>query len=264
MAVVAGYKGFVTSWGSPNDAILSLFAPMSFSAQISAEQYDSTAFVAGSTSAVVRTRVKGLREWTASIEGYNATPVAGHLGTFTGTNIYATNPKSWEVTINADALETTTFQPSSQWKTFVPGLVNWALTYECYVDSSTALVLPDATAGTTASFTATLSTGNTLGGTVVVTDCAISTEVGGLATVRYSCVGTGHLTTVGSANVLPANSGTMTIPAASSMVLTTYDDASDKTLTGSAFWTSLKVSTAVGSPIRLSAAVRGGGALTAA
>jgi hypothetical protein len=260
MAAAPGYKGFVSSWATPNDTTLALFKPMAFTCQINGEEYDSTGFASGGQA--VRSRVKGVRDWTVELDAYNATPTAGHLGNFTGTNIYATNPRGWDITINSDSLDTTPFQPSGDWRTFSPGLVSWQLNYECFVDTSTSLSMPDAAAGTTASFTATVSSGNTLAGTVVVTGCNPVIRVGDVSLVRYSCVGTGHLTTVGTGNVLPANSGTMTIPSASELILKTYDDGSDKTLTGNAFWTSLRVSTVVGQGVSFNASLRGTGALT--
>lgn len=264
MAAVPGYKGYITSWASPNDTLLALWKPMGITVNATAEAYDSTAFASG--GAAVRTKIKGLREWTAEVEAYPATPVAGHLGTLTATNIYDVHPRGWEITINADALETTEFQPSNNWKTFRAGLVSWSLNYECFLAEDTELVsMPDAAAGTTASFTATISSGtpnNTLAGTVVVTGCNIAERVGDLVLVRYTCEGTGHLTIAGSANLMPANSGSLSIPTASSLLVTLNDDADDETLTGDAFWTSLRVRTQVGQGVSFSASLRGTGALT--
>src|SRR5690606_16051757 len=128
MAVAPGYKGVVTSWAAPNNAILALWKPMRFAVSVAGDALEGTGFAAG--GAVVRTYNKGLRSWTGQIEGYPATPVGGHLGTFSGSNVYVTNPRSFEITIEAGVLEDTAFQPTNNWRVFQPGLLGWQVQWE--------------------------------------------------------------------------------------------------------------------------------------
>lgn len=265
MAATTGLQGQVTSWaGTFNAAVLALLKPASFSVDTNAAELDTTGYAAG--AAAVRSKIKGLLGWSGQYSGYLAAPTNGIAGSVTKTSggaVYAVNTRSWSMSIRAAAVETTAWPVTNNWRTFVPGLVEWGGSFEAIVDDTTAvLIAGEEVTPSPLGVTFKLSSGNTLAGTVFASQAGISSRVGELQVVRYTYVGTGNVTSVGSENVMPANSGTIATPVAGAMELGLY--STTRKLTGSAFWTEISVGVDPNSVNQCSVSFQGSGALTPA
>jgi hypothetical protein len=81
-----------------------------------------------------------------------------------------------------------------------------------------------------------------------------------LNTATVNFVGSGNLTSAGTNTLFPA--GALTRPDITDILLQVdAEGSSDVDFDGAAFWTSLGISVAIGSPIEVSATLRGAGAL---
>lgn len=267
MAVVTGLSGEVDSWsGTFNAATLALIDPAEFSLDMNIDELETTGFVrTAGTQAVVETAIPGLRDWRGSFSGVSldGSSVAsnGIAGNVSGAT-YSTNVMAWEITMTAGEIDITPFQASASWRSFAPGLVRWSGTYEAFVDDTTSIAIPDASA-VTATFT--LRSGSTWVGSIFAKPSVV-TRVGDATKVRYTFRGTGNLTVAGTAAIMPANSGTVATPAAGTLVLMAKDNngTGDVKYTGSAFWTKITARCRVGEPVSASVDFRGTGALTPA
>jgi hypothetical protein len=237
MAAITGLTSDVVSWaGTFNAALLALLKPGSFTLNTNADSLDTTSYDAG--AAAVRSKIKGLKSWDAEFQAQLANPRSGIGGNVTG-SAYATNIQRFELSLRAAALDSTTFTTTGA-RTFASGLVEWNGSFEGLVDSSVPITeAGSSTEPLTATFT--VSSGNTLAGTIFTTRAEVVSQVGELVLVRYDFDGSGHLTIAGSANMMPAAS-TQVTPAAGELVLKAHEaGASDKTYTGSAFWTEIGI-----------------------
>lgn len=234
MSGTTGLTGSVTSWaGTFNAAMLALLKPATFTLDTNADSLDTTAFNAG--AAIVANKIKGLKHWRGQFSGPLATPAHGITGAVSGT-AYSTNVQRWSMSLRCNPLDSTSYPITSNWKTFLPGLVMGSGSFDAIVDGTT----PITEAGSStepATGTFTLSTGNTLAASLFTTGAQIVSRVGDLNVVRYSFDIDGHVTSVGSANIVPAAS-TLATPVAGALVL---QSAASRTYTGSAFWTGIEI-----------------------
>lgn len=260
MAASIGVQGQVVSWaGTFNSAMLALFKPAAFTITQQAQEFDTTGYNS-SNQAIASDYLKGLRQWSGSIEGFNATPVNGVAASISGT-AYSANARAWGIDIECDAKDTTAWSVTNYWRTFKPGLQRWSGFYECLVDDTTATTPVLGSADATAeplSATFTLVSGNTWAGSIFTTGAQITSRVGDMNVVRYTFRGSSNLTVAGSAAFVPANSGTMVAMVAGSLILEADDGV---TYTGSAFPTRLSVGVAVGDVTRCSVSLQGTGAI---
>ena len=269
MSVTTGLTAAVNSWaGTFNAAMLALISPATFTVNAPASIFESTAFNGG--VAVVKTKVAGLRTWNGTITGFLASPKTGILGAVaTSGSEYVTNVRSWSMDLSAEVLgqggDTTGFtQASAGWMDKYPGLVTASGGFEAMVDHSTALTLATAYDATPSTLTFTITTGQTLAATALVSVADISSAVNQMNMVKFSYEVTGHVTIVGSANIIPAAS-TQATPVAGSLALKLSEQgASDKTLTGNAFWTKIGLNVAPNVLTPVNVAFSGTGALTPA
>lgn len=260
MAATIGKASLVTSWaGTVNAALLANFSPMKFSILMNGQEIDITEYAA---SLVPRTHQSGLRDWEVVMEGFNAAAVSGNVGNVSGTD-YAVALNNWNMTIGCAAVPVTNWTSlSAGWQTFLPGLQEWSGSYGGFVDGTTAIpaVMEYATSAD-ASALFTISSGNTLGGTIRTTRVSIDSEVSAANTMSASFRGIGHLTTTGSDALLDANTGTMVDFVAGELVLTA---ATGRTYTGDAFPVGISVTSRLGDATRMTVRARGTGALTIA
>lgn len=262
MAAVTGILGAVTSWaGTFNTSLLTGTRPAQFVLNMAGDDLDTTAFA----DSGVETHIKGLSSWSGSFTAQLATPANGNLGLVTFSAGYTTNLNAWNLTANANALETTAFTGTE--KTFIPGTINWGGTFSGYGDGTTAV-----TAVGNASEPATLTlkyqeagaVDNQISGSAFTTALGYTTTPNAVNAVSYSFRGTGALThadtTAGTTAVWTKNTALAT-PVAGSMVLTT---TTSRTLTGSAFWTGINISVGVNQATVVTVNFQGSGALTIA
>jgi hypothetical protein len=255
MAATTGLTGNVNSWtGTLTSAMVALIRPASFNLETNAAELDTTGF-----SSVVESALKGLRTWNGTIEGYLATPTNGLASNVSGA-AYSVSPRSWELSIRSAPITAHAWPVASgNWGAFLPGLVSWSGSYEALVDDTTAVKFAgDATEPLTATFT--ISSGNTLAGSIFTTGASVVSRVGELQVVRYSFRGTGHVTSVGSGNVLPASSSLVT-PVAGALTL---QATNSRTYSGSAFWTEIMVRCGLEEVNNVRIGFQGTGALTGA
>jgi len=264
MAVVVGYQASVAAWaagtgGISNAAMLALSTYNAIDLNVSSNYLDTTRFgSAGGIAAGVAQGFNGLREWSGTIRGMNATPVPGHVGLVAVTNGYAVNCYSWMLSLRGKELDVTAFQPSGDWKAYSPGIVDWGGEYAAWVDSATAIVMPNLY-GTPVIPTFTLISGNTLSGNAHITNVRIGVQVEDRQLVTFSYQGTGNLTSVGSTNVIPAD--TTLAPFGASQL--EMQVATSRTLIGDAFPTSVMVRCVTGQRTETEIGFRGTGVLTA-
>lgn len=257
MSATTGLTGSVTSWaGTFNAAMLALLKPATFTLDTSADSLDTTAFNAG--AAIVANKIKGLKSWRGQFAGPLATPAHGITGAVSGT-AYSTNVQRWSMSLRCNPLDATAYPIASSYKAFIPGLVSGSGSFDAIVDGTTAITEAGAsTEPSTGTFT--ISTGNTLAASLFTTGAQIISRVGDLNVVRYSFDIDGHVTSVGTANIIPAAT-TLATPVAGALVLTA---ASGRTYTGSAFWTSLDIVVDPAAISLCSVGFQGSGAITPA
>lgn len=268
MSVTTGLTGEVVSWaGTFNAAMLALLKPASFQMANPGIANDTTGFAGG--AAVVRSKIPGLRGWSGSIAGFLAAPVSGILGSVaTSGSEYVTNVRAWDMALTCDVLgdsgDATGFNPTGGWMDKYPGLVTGSGSYEALVDHSAALTLATAAGASLSTLTFTLTTGQTLAASAIITSAEVTESVGQLNVVRYSYEITGHVTIVGSANIIPAAVAQVTPVAGALLLKLSEQGGSDKTLSGSAFWNRIALRCTPTQPITVDIGYTGTGALTPA
>ena len=118
--------------------------------------------------------------------------ITGDTGTVTLSSGYVTNVKSWTLNIVADEHDVTDFSGSA-WAVYVTGLKRWSGSYECWLDGTTAAVLPGYdTDG--AALVLTASTGRTFSGNAVVISDDITVNPADPNVITVNFRGTGALT----------------------------------------------------------------------
>lgn len=268
MAATTGLTGDVVSWaGTFNAATLALIKPASFSMNNPGVALDSTGFAGG--AARVMTKIPGLRSWGGSISGYLATPATGMLGSVaTSGSEYVANVRSWDMALACNVVgdggDATPFAPTGGWMAKYPGLCTASGSFEALVDSSTTMVLCTAAGSALSTLTFTLTTSQTFAASAMITAVDITETVGQLNVVKFNYEVSGDVTSAGSANVIPAAS-TIATPVEGSLVLKCHEaGASDKTLTGNAFWNRIGFKVTPTAVTSVEIGFTGNGALTPA
>ena len=115
----------------------------------------------------------------------------GKDGTVSIASASVGNVSSWSVSIETDTLETTAMGTSG-WKTFAGSLQSWSGSVELYLDDN---VQPDDYfTGSAAAVSLTDGTsGNTYGGTAIVTSVSVDVGVADLVTMTLDLTGDGAL-----------------------------------------------------------------------
>jgi hypothetical protein len=262
MAATIGVTGLVTAASGTWNTLLSRLSVATFTLNEVGGEFDSTEF--GSASGIVpRQYLPSLRTATVTLEGFSATPVVGVTGNIALASGYDVNMFDWDMTINQAAVETTDFNISAAWRTYTPGLQDWSGTTAGFIDGTTAISnITEVTAAPTKdTLTCTISSGNTLSGSVFTRGLNAAVQVADRNIVRYEYRGDSDLTVVGTDAILAANSGTMASLAAGSMVLTAV---TSRTYTGSFVPTSFNIRVAQGELTRIRATGQLTGALSIA
>lgn len=215
------------------------------------------------TQANLNASVPLLRSWAGTFSGHLGSPVNGAgLGITYGTG-YATSVESFSVNITVDPKGYYSSSGTGSWQSFIPSTIKWSGSYTALVDEDLPIIAVGADAAP-ASLTFTLSSGNTLAGTVLSSSVSNVMPVGDLSRVTVNVEGSGGLTAVGSNNILAA-AAPITAQAASALSITARESgATDVTYSGNAFWTSLGLTVADNANIGFNVGFQGTGALTIA
>lgn len=275
MAVVVGRQGTVTSWAAPssglsNAAILALMTFNECEIEAPAAILDTTRFktaVASGPAQGVRQVLSGIKNWRGTMRGMNAAPISGHTALVeVGSHAaYDYNPHEWFLNIRCmEELDTTTFQPSGGWQTFVCGRVGWDCGWTCWLDDTKPVTVPSSTASVTPLFTIGGSGTNTLTGSAYVENVRVGAAVNGRIPVTYTAQGTSDLTSAGSANIIPASSATQ-IFVPTELIWSPYDttvSSSDVRFRGNAFPTRVGIRCVVNDKVTTEIDFRGTGTLT--
>ncbi len=117
--------------------------------------------------------------------------INGMTGNVAITGGYVTNVHQWEADITAEALETTPFSPTSNYRTRISGLLDWNGSFTCWTDDTTPLE----EAGVVAAITLTAVTLRTYSGSVLITSVRTGIAAdGSQRTVTSTFVGAGACT----------------------------------------------------------------------
>lgn len=268
-----GAEGIITSWaGTNNGTILTALGEHSASLDMTNDAADRTQYASGLKA---MSSGPGLRSWGGTISGRlltSSVPQVGYVGNLavsSATDTYVTHVRSWSATITAIELDVTEYNSAATtagWRSFRPGLVRLTGTFEALVDDATVLKPPYMATTTLPTLTLTLTTGNTLAFSAIVSQMGLAIPVGDLNRVTYSFESTGDITAAGTGNLFPA--ATIDIPtwdATPDGVADTtlvFQAAASRTFTGAAFWTSIGITHNPAAYIDVAVQYRGSGALT--
>lgn len=277
MAIRAhGHECRITQLGASGDDVFHLLANVAErNARLreTGDNFDTTAYAASLAAA---TFSQGTKSWDLSFPAFF--PASGRKAGSDGGNVtfasgYTTYVRSWNMTLEADVIEGTSYSGAAvTWKHFEPGIIRASGSYECIADKSAAVVAvtPTGTAAASATFKLTEE-----GGTDNELTCSIQTtarevvgEIGQHVIVRYDYQVSGAVTVVGSTNFLPA--GAIAIPDwdvnadGTSDVQGVFQIASGRTFTGNVFWRRIGLTVPISGPIELAVDLQGTDALTLA
>ena len=214
------------------------------------------------TQANVNKALADLRSWSGTISGQLATPVTGQGLGVTYSTGYASHVESLSVTVNAAVEQFYTSSSSSRWMEALPSTLSWSGSYVALVDDDDPIIAVGADA-TPAAMTFTISSSNTLAGSVVSTSIVSDIPVGRLHRVTVQVQGDGTLTAAGTGNIFAA--GAIAPMAAATLTIKAHEvGTTDVQYSGSAFWNQLTVNAATAGHIKSSIGFQGSGALTIA
>lgn len=289
---VTGLEGTITSWGSGssdwhNHLIAVGTAPTMCRVAVNADEIDKTS-IGASANRSYRT---GLRSWTVSGESIwpRSTPYLGAGGFVTYASGYTQHLKGWGLNLAWDVFDVTEMNTSNVvWRSFRPAIRGkFTGTYRGLVDSGTALAMPDAWTASSAAATLKLAEDgthdNTFAGNIISRQLNVDVPIQGgqLDTYDYAFTVDGALT-VSSAtnpgtNVFPTTTGG-SAPYTNVLTFPPYDNSGDgtpnktilitlatgRTLSGTAFLSSVNITCDVDQQIRVSWTAQGTGALASA
>lgn len=266
MAATVGMTGLVSSSDTGKDLYWLINTgtdPYSANVTIAGEAFAVPAF--NNTAPIATDQIAGLKSWSGSFNARfpSGGAASGHTGLVTFANGYTTLIRGWTITASIAELDTTmqaTTPPT--WMTYVPGLASYSGSYECLVDSATAISAPS-TGAATFRISTEATNDNELAGSIVVTGVAVTGRVGDLWRVTVSFTVNGNLTTDGDSSFLEVTTAgtplSLTTPDITAISIRT---AGSRTYTGDAFVTGWTIGSRIGSAIESTVNFRGTGELT--
>lgn len=275
MAATTGISGLLAASTSNSTAdLINTIKPYSATLNVAADELDATAFASG---LVFSTFLSGWYGWTISGNGrFPTTPQASWNCAITqsGSELYLSNVTGFSLDFAVAAGETTALADTA--KTYaVAGPIQGRFTINARVDGTTALILPNISAaapGDDISFTIGAEGSNddlvfvdgTNGGCRILS-VSPAIVVGSTNDVTITGVFSGAIEIDGDSAIFgvstPGTEENMPLSSADTVTLTA---APSRTYSGSAFWTQIGITAAVGSPIDVSFTLQGSGALTVA
>lgn len=222
-------------------------------------------------NALAAVNIPGLKSSVITIGGFaGSTPYLGNAGNIAySAGGYAVDVFSAQFNARCKAVhDITKLGATPTWRSFRPGIFSCSSRYSCGVDSATALVMPPDAAAALPTITHTYKSGATIAVAGVLNELGAGPVVNQKNTVDYGIAGSSTAVCAGGifgtytfgAQQDPVWSGpTATL---APIVITT---SSGKTLTvPDAFWSTLSVRWAVGSPVYVEMTAVGSGAVVAA
>jgi len=117
--------------------------------------------------------------------------INGMTGSVTFAAGYVTNAHQWEADVTGEALDTTGFSPTNNYRTRIAGLLDWSGSYTCWADGTTPLT----TAGLSGAATFVAETGRQYSGTILVTSARTGIAAdGSQRTITVTWVGAANPT----------------------------------------------------------------------
>jgi len=114
--------------------------------------------------------------------------INGMIGNVSMSGAYVTNVHQWEADLTAEALDTTPFSPTSNYRTRIAGLKDWSGSFTSWADDTQALL----EAGVVASLVLTATTSRTYTGSALITSVRTGIAAdGSQRTVTSTFVGAG-------------------------------------------------------------------------
>lgn len=262
MAVLTGITGSVTSWAGSafNGSLLTGSRPAQFTLNMTGEDIDTTAFA----DSGIQTHIKGLSSWAGQFTAQLAEPAIGNLGLVTFSAGYTTNLNAWSIQANQQSVGPVTAFAGTE-HAYIPGTIDWGGTFSGFIDGTTALTAvgnSSEPASATFKFAEKGATDNTLSGSIFTTALNATVQPTAANAVSYSFRGSGALTQSSPSAGTPIfTAGALPLTAATSLVLTC---STGRTMTGSAFWTSISINCAVAQAVTVTVGFQGTGALAIA
>lgn len=242
MAAGAGISGDVASWTNNAALISSASEPVRWTMDMDSSPVETTVF--GSSTG---TSIGSLRSATGLITSRISAAATGAGGdvTWASSLAYAIRVQQWALTISARVHDVTEMDDSSEpeWRSFVPGLVNWSGTYEGMLDDTTAITQPTIASDTTsaANITLTVDGSNSFVGSGFIGQISAAVDPTTLNSVTHNFVGAGELTKNGTTFIAAGTVGSLSGEVGFSTGALTLQAFSGKTFVGNAFPTSITV-----------------------
>lgn len=226
---------------------------------VTGDEQDTTRWTGSAIAA--RSKLVGLRQWTATFTGLASTPTMGNTGLITATGFSVAFAKGWDMAIACEPKDTTYFSGAPTYRSFIPGLLSASGSFDTDADSANALALAPSPATGTFRIADT-ATDHTIAATIAQLSISPDMPIGELATANCGFITSGDLTLAGSGGFIPIlGTGTLAVPTAASLVITS---TTSRTYTGSAFWSSVRIRVSVSELIQFEATFQGSGTLTEA
>tara|TARA_Y100001938_G_scaffold151075_1_gene245711 strand:+ start:2020 stop:2412 length:393 start_codon:yes stop_codon:yes gene_type:complete len=123
--------------------------------------------------------------------------ISGVGGSVTFASGYVTAVRSWNITITADSLETTSMNPTNGFRTHIGGLKSWSGSYSAYVDGAAFADIDDQLGGNPSSATFKLVSGSddpNISGSILITDIAVTATTDSAVEVEFTFTGSANPT----------------------------------------------------------------------
>lgn len=273
--ITAGAEWSIPSWGSGQNAtLLSRITKVSAALAVAADSHDVT-----QDSATIADNLAGLRAWSVRVDAQAHTvPKIGNFGKITvaGATPYILHLKGWTMRLETPVHDITVVPSGTAptFRSYRPDYMRVSGRFMCGISADNALTLPTAANTVVGSLaTATFTYGNggtpeTLATKVNIGPMGVQVGRGQEAMVVYEYVGTGTLTSAGTAPLFAAGAVTGPLWTAGgsitgALVLATLTGS--RTLTGTdSFWRAIEISSSVDGVISVGIDIQGCGDLTPA
>lgn len=208
-------------------------------------------------------RAEGLGQWTAGFTAYYPnTPASGHEGNITYANGYTNKSDRFTLSLSSGTpLDDTAFAATPPtWRAFQCGGL-WSGTGTYRARSDSGIAFSKGTAGEATFRMSDAAVDNTIAGAIVITGASSPIVIGGQIYYDYSFRFTGTIASAGSNTLFP--DGDLTEPEETSITIR-LNAGGTRTMKGNCFITTVGISVQIGSPIEVTCALQGTGALTPA
>lgn len=261
MTATVGIEGQLTIAGASElKNIIESMKVHSATLNTSIDNADVTSWA--TTPPVAASTAIGLQQWSISVSAhFPAVPAFGKCGEFVFSNGYVVGADTWSMALSCGVFESTAFNNTCPtYASFVPGMISGSGSYECNLDSATAISgLGSGIAGAATFRMSDEATDNTLACNINAIQEDASLAIGSKNRVGYGFQTDGDITAAGTSPLFTA--GTITKPDTTEVVLRA---AGSRTYTGDAFWSNIGISVPMRGLVAITMTLQGTGALTIA